>query len=221
MRFDGDVTGDLRVPWTIVVPVKHLSAAKSRMGDAGFAALDELAMAFFQDTVTAGLACDAVERVVVATSDDRVAAWSGRCGCVVFDDARYPGINPAVNAASANLRGPVAVLVSDLPCATPDSLARALRLACQHRTAFLSDAAGTGTTLWTRLREVSDAPHFGDGSRAAHVHAGAADLARLSAEATDLERMRRDVDTVSDLQDALRLGVGEFTAATLAGVDVL
>jgi 2-phospho-L-lactate guanylyltransferase len=219
MRFDGEVAGadadtDASA-WTVVVPVKRLSAAKSRMGAAGVPALDDLAMAFFQDTTAAVLSCSIVARVVVATTDERVAGWALDTGCSVFDDRHHPGINAAAAAAGASVGGRIAVLVSDLPCATAQALEFSLRLARAHPQAFLADAAGTGTTLWTSTGAAH--PRFGEGSRAAHRAAGAVDLVEFAASPASLERMRRDVDTPSDLVDALRIGVGAHTAAAVAG----
>jgi 2-phospho-L-lactate guanylyltransferase len=221
MRFDGGVAGadadtDAST-WTVVVPVKRLSAAKSRMGAAGVPALDDLAMAFFQDTTAAALSCSIVARVVVATTDERVAGWALDMGCSVFDDRHHPGINAAAEAAGASVGGTIAVLVSDLPCATAQALEFSLRLARAHPQAFLADAAGTGTTLWTSTATGAAHPRFGEGSRAAHRAAGAVDLVELAASHASLERMRRDVDTPSDLVDALRIGVGPHTAAAVTG----
>ncbi|HSX97048.1 MAG TPA: 2-phospho-L-lactate guanylyltransferase, partial [Streptomyces sp.] len=60
--------------WTLVVPVKALARAKSRLSDtAADAVRPGLALAFAQDTVAAALAATAVRGVVVVT-DDPLAA---------------------------------------------------------------------------------------------------------------------------------------------------
>lgn len=223
MRFDDRVSAGGVDAWTVIIPVKQLSAAKSRMGDAGFPAVDTLALAFFQDTATAALSCPLVDRVVVATSDTRVADWARAAGCHLVDDRDHPGINAAALAAIPSDASRVAVVVSDLPCATPDALSTALDLAEGRTTAFLADAAGTGTTVWTRVTYGPGRPRFGIQSRAAHRAESADDLVDAVADdaalSTRLEPMRRDVDTPADLADALRLGVGRFTAAAVAQVE--
>src|SRR3954451_14868062 len=59
--------------WGIVVPVKRLTIAKTRLQSYGDAARQDLALAFALDVVTAGLQCDAVTAVLVVTDDDRAA----------------------------------------------------------------------------------------------------------------------------------------------------
>ncbi len=223
MRFDGDVTLARAASWTILVPVKRLSTAKSRMTTAGLRDVDALAMAFFQDTLAAATGCPAVERVVVATSDVRVTDWARGAGATVFDDSDSVGINGAVRAASSGVGGNLAVLVSDLPCSSPDALAAWLRRAGRHSTAFVADAAGTGTTMWTRLAGQPTDPRFGIDSRSAHRGTGCIDLVDVAGGDVDedgLDRIRRDVDTPSDLVDALRIGVGPATAAAVATAEL-
>ncbi|MGW3137856.1 2-phospho-L-lactate guanylyltransferase, partial [Streptomyces sp. NPDC001139] len=56
--------------WTLVIPLKPLARAKSRLADTAHDALrPSLALAFAQDTVTAALACPAVKDVAVVTDD--------------------------------------------------------------------------------------------------------------------------------------------------------
>ncbi|MGZ0234944.1 2-phospho-L-lactate guanylyltransferase, partial [Streptomyces sp. CPS1] len=58
--------------WTLVIPLKPLSRAKSRLADtAADGVRPGLVLAFAQDTVAAALACEAVSDVVVVTDDQR------------------------------------------------------------------------------------------------------------------------------------------------------
>ena len=209
---------DATSTWSVVFPVKVLAAAKSRLA-AGTPAPGELALAFFLDALAAAVATPRVGQVVVATSDARVRASAESVGAVVIDDASHPGINAAARWAAAHCddgRG-VAVLVSDLPCLTPQSLETALRAAEGHATSFLADLDGTGTTLWCATAPHAVDPHFGIDSRQAHRRAGAVDLvAEHPAAVAELEPARRDVDTDSALQRARAVGVGPATAATLS-----
>ena len=70
----------------------------------------------------------------------------------------------------------------------------------------MADAAGTGTVL---LAAAGTAllPAFGAGSARRHAESGAR---RLDGRWPSL---RRDVDTVADLAEAVRLGLGRHTAA--------
>ncbi|CAM5411199.1 Phosphoenolpyruvate guanylyltransferase [Streptomyces griseoloalbus] len=61
--------------WTLVIPLKPLALAKSRLSDTAADGLRPgLALAFAQDTVAAALACLAVRDVAVVTDDARAAA---------------------------------------------------------------------------------------------------------------------------------------------------
>lgn len=221
MRLDEPVTpalGETTHAWSVVFPVKVLSAAKSRLV-AGTPAPGELALAFFVDALAAAVATPRVDRVVVATSDERVRAHAESLGAVVMDDDGHPGINAAARWGAAHCpdsRG-VAVIVSDLPCLTPRSLETALTAAEQHPTSFLADLDGTGTTMWCATAPQAVDPHFGQASRQAHLDAGAVDLVTVHADLLPaLEPARCDVDTDQALQRARDLGVGRATRSALA-----
>lgn len=221
MRLDDEVTpasGDTTKYWSVVFPVKVLSAAKSRLAS-GTPAPGELALAFFRDAIAAAVATPRVGRVVVATSDDRVRVSAEAVGAVVIDDDGHPGINSAARWGAAHCgdaRG-IAVLVSDLPCLTPLSLVTALAAAERHATSFLADLDGTGTTMWCATAPHAVDPHFGTDSRRAHLAAGAVDLvAENPGLLGELARARCDVDTDDALHRARSLGVGPATLAYLA-----
>ena len=76
-------------------------------------------------------------------------------------------------------------------------------------TAALTVTDGLGTTLYTAAHDVFD-PRFGPGSALAHDATGA------RAIAAELPRLRRDVDDLEDLDDALAMGVGPRTAERAA-----
>ncbi|MBZ6083794.1 2-phospho-L-lactate guanylyltransferase [Streptomyces olivaceus] len=203
--------------WTLVVPVKPLARAKSRLSDtADDGVRPGLALAFAQDTVAAALACPAVGDVAVVTDDARAGRELRELGAAVVADEPGGGLNAALAHGAAAVRAarpesPVAALNADLPALRPAELARALSAAAEFPRAFLPDAAGIGTTLLTALPGRELAPAFGPDSRARHRASGAAEL-RLGA----VDSVRQDVDTGSDLRTALVLGVGPRTAAVAA-----
>jgi 2-phospho-L-lactate guanylyltransferase len=205
------------VQWTLVVPVKPLARAKSRLSDtADDGVRPGLALAFAQDTVAAALACPAVGDVAVVTDDARAGRELRELGAAVVADEPGGGLNAALAHGAAAVRAarpesPVAALNADLPALRPAELARALAAAAQFPRAFLPDAAGIGTTLLTALAGRELAPAFGPDSRARHRASGAAELL-LGA----VDSVRQDVDTGSDLRTALVLGVGPRTAAVAA-----
>ncbi|MEV1146879.1 NTP transferase domain-containing protein, partial [Micromonospora sp. NPDC049799] len=103
--------------WTVVVPVKRLAAAKSRLrGALPAVPHEELALALAADTVRAVRACPVVAGVVVVTDDPRVAAAVGPAGARVVADTPDTGLNAAFrHGASAVAGGWVAGLTADLP----------------------------------------------------------------------------------------------------------
>jgi len=202
------------VPWAIVIPVKRLAVAKTRLS-----ALDDvradLALAMALDTVRAAHACTVVERVIVVTDEVTAAAAMRRLGATTVADTPDSGLNPAllhgVRTATSDDPGlAVAALSSDLPALRPTALAEVLTAAAQHATAVVADAAGTGTTLLTARQASTFAPRFGGLSRRAHVDAGAQDLTDAAGPT-----VRCDVDTVDDLRAAAALGLGPQTTAAL------
>ncbi|MBB5112068.1 2-phospho-L-lactate guanylyltransferase [Micromonospora echinospora] len=198
--------------WTVVMPVKRLGAAKSRLrGALPGVPHEELALALAADTLRAARACPAVAGVLVVTDDARVRAAADAAGARVVADPAA-GLNAAFRhgAAVAGPRAAVAGLTADLPALRPAELAAALR-ATEGVRGFVADAPGGGTVLLAAPAGVPLAPQFGPGSAAAHAASGALPLAG------DWPSLRRDVDTPADLATAAGLGLGPRTAALLAG----
>lgn len=203
------------VRWSVVVPVKRLGVAKSRLYAAGRPRPEheQLALSLALDTVTAAVA--AAARVVVVTDDPAAAAAMRAAGALVVADEPDAGLNPALahGAARAALLGPddgVALLSADLPALRPAELTAALRAAAGHLRAFVPDADGRGTTLLVSRPGVPVRPRYGAGSAAAHRASGAVELAG------DWPSLRHDVDTAADLAYAAVLGLGPATAAWTA-----
>ncbi|MEU6272628.1 2-phospho-L-lactate guanylyltransferase [Streptomyces populi] len=203
--------------WTLVIPLKPLTRAKSRLADTASDALRPgLALAFAQDTVAAALACAAVKGVAVVTGDALAGRELAALGAHIVADEPAGGLNAALayGAEAVRARDPesaVAALNADLPALRPLELARVLAAAGEFPRAFLADAAAIGTTLLAASPGRELCPAFGGDSRARHRASGAAEL-RLDA----VDSVRRDVDTREDLRAALALGVGPRTAAAAA-----
>ena len=197
--------------WGLVVPVKLLALAKTRLAAYGTAARAELALAFASDVLEAALGCPAVQQVVVVTDDVRAAAALARPGCRVVPDLPGAGLNPALQHGADLLRAghpalPVAALAADLPALRAGDLGSALE-AVRAR-AFVPDAARQGTTLLAVRAGHELRPAYGPDSRRRHLDSGALELDAPAG-------LRRDVDTPADLLAALELGVGAHTAAAV------
>ena len=198
--------------WCIVIPLR-LSDAKSRLSTHTAPRRRELVVAMALDVATAAVACPAVRDVVLVADRPGIEAIqaSGIGGIRTREDAGG-GLNAAILAGASDASGPVAALLADVPCATPEALALALA-ACTDGPAIVSDAEGIGTTLLGAPHAADLRPRFGTRSRAAHIAAGARDIADPAPGA--LSGLRRDVDSEVDLWDARRIGVGAFTQAVV------
>jgi 2-phospho-L-lactate/phosphoenolpyruvate guanylyltransferase len=213
------MTDNGRTSWSVLIPVKVLAQAKSRL--AGLAGLDgprrgELALALASDTVTAALGSDAVARVIVITDDQVAAVTLAALGALVVPDEPRAGLNAALRhgAAHAAARWPgdgTAALSADLPALRPEHLGRALHAAAAWPNAFVADAAGDGTTLYAAAPGAAFRPEFGLASRARHAAGGAAELVL-----DGIGGLRRDVDTPDDLRGAAELGLGPHSAPLAA-----
>ena len=218
--------------WVCVVPVKGSAGAKTRLGalPETFPARGELAEAFALDTVAALLASAMVQQVLVVTADPVAAAPLAALGAHIVPEvpqasAPEPGgldapprdpLNAAIieGIRVAHERHPlsnVAVLTGDLPALTVSDVETTLTAASAHDLAMVADEEGSGTTTLLARAGLPMTPRFGLGSRAAHEAAGHVPL-DLPASAS----IRRDVDTVDNLAEVLRRGVGAHTSALIA-----
>jgi len=204
------------ITWSVLMPVKVLARAKSRLAGLAGPRRGDLALALACDTVTAVLGADAVARVIVITDDQVATAALTALGALVVPDEPRDGLNAALRhgAGYASARWPAdgtAALSADLPALRPEQISRALRAAAAWPTAFVADAAGDGTTLYTAVPGAAFRPSFGLASRARHAAGGAVELVL-----DGIAGLRRDVDTPSDLRGAVTLGLGPHSAPLAA-----
>ncbi|MBV9486872.1 MAG: 2-phospho-L-lactate guanylyltransferase [Frankiaceae bacterium] len=204
MSGDGDL-------WSVLVPVKRLSRAKTRLA-VPEAIRAELALAMAIDTVCAVLATPAVAEVVVITDDDRAAPALEALGARIVADVPDAGLNPALRYGAGVAAGTrIAALSADLPALRTSDLDAILRLAASYRRSIVADHSGVGTTMLAARGLTDFQPSFGADSRAAHVRGGATDLTEDAGPT-----LRHDVDTVEGLDSARALGLGSATDRVLA-----
>ncbi len=196
--------------WTIVVPLKALPAAKTRLVPAS---PDPAGHAALVDAIRA-------DTLAVAGAAGRLLVIFDQAP--VTDDAYLPapvlvqtgsGLNQALREAAdyVHERWPgdaVAALVGDLAALRPGELEATLAEAAQHPRGFVADLAGTCTTLLTARPGVDLNPAFGLGSAARH--------ARIAAPLPAGPGLRLDIDTATDLDQARALGLGPSTRAVLS-----
>jgi 2-phospho-L-lactate guanylyltransferase len=204
--------------WTVVIPVKVLARAKSRLAATGSAGgladadREALALAMAADTVAAAAASPPVGVVIVVTDDPRVRSDARSLGAEVIADRPARGLNEALIAGAEfgeALRPGTgrAALTADLPALSAAELARALDAAATRQHAFVADAAGLGTTLYAAGPGAAFRPTFGPRSRERHLLAGAVEL-----DLPGIAGLRRDVDTLDDLRRAAEIGLGHRSA---------
>ena len=203
--------------WCLVVPVKPLHRAKTRLSAWSgsvlpSAAREDLALAFAVDTIDAAVRCPEVEIVVVVADDPRLTDALRSMPVEVVPDVPAAGLNAALRygaavALNSHPASGIGALSADLPALRPRDLGTVLRGAAGHGLAMVADMDGSGTTLLLARAAGSFTPSFGGGSRRRHVAAGAVVLG------ADRVSLRRDVDTMAHLRSALALGVGAATSA--------
>jgi 2-phospho-L-lactate guanylyltransferase len=214
----GAMSHALSTRFAVLVPVKPVARAKSRLAPLGDEARRALVAALAEDTVTAALSATNVDAVLVVTDDHVLASALTALGAQVVPDGAAEDLNESLvqAAAEAHRRWPnlgVAAICADLPALDPRELEQALSVAAGHRAAFVADAAGEGTTMLAAASREDFMPRFGPASRAAHVADGAHEIVEV-----DVHTLRRDVDTPADLEEALSLGVGSRTATAAGGL---
>jgi 2-phospho-L-lactate guanylyltransferase len=191
------------VRWTVVVPIRALPSAKTRLArDLSVEQHALLVDAIRADTLATIRAADDVARVLIVADKD---------GPEISLVQHSPGLNGALRDgwAHATQRWPgdgVVALVGDLPALRRAELTGALRQASERPRSFVRDADGTGTTLLAVTAGTALHPQFGVGSAARHAGSGAVALDAGPG-------LRQDVDTIDDLAVAVALGVGERTAS--------
>jgi 2-phospho-L-lactate/phosphoenolpyruvate guanylyltransferase len=198
----------------LVVPIKRLDRAKSRLRGAVAGPHADAVLALLLDTLTSAASAVGVRRVLVVCEDPRAAKAIDESlpgtGVESVDERGLPGLNAALQHGADLLRagdphGVVGALQADLPALRSAELAAAIAEA-DGRRAFCADRPGTGTTLLLSAPGGPLDPRFGPGSAAAHLASGAVPVG------DGLATLRCDVDTAEDLAVAAALGPGRHTA---------
>lgn len=197
-------------PWRVLIPVKALDLAKSRI-ELVAPMRRSLAIAMLNDVIAACAGVPEVHGVAVVTADDDAATWARSSQAAVI---RCPGVGlnhdltTAMNevAATSPELG-IAIIVADLPSLSTDDLRAVLHEAPSDSAAFVAGQDG-GTTILLQPPGISIQPAFGINSSASHRH-----VANELVSAPDA--LRCDVDSMDDLFEAARVGVGGHTVAWL------
>ena len=206
--------------WTIVVPVKSLDLAKSRLAPALTAGgRRALVTAMAADVLRTCRDTPGVARVRVVSADPRVGDLASRTGVELVDEytgrSRASGdpLNLALDRALADVAGPVGVVAADLPELRPQHLGRILAAAGRHGHSTVTDHRGAGTTMafWTDTATARVCRFGVDSAIRYRVEGGAVAIE----VGDDLGAATRDVDVPGDLEALPGRAVGPATAGAL------
>ena len=87
--------------WSLVIPVKVLAQAKSRLIGIAGQRRSELALAMAADTIAAAVRAPSVSAVLVVTDDPAVTDIAAGLGALVLPDAPAAGLNDALTHGAA------------------------------------------------------------------------------------------------------------------------
>jgi len=199
-----------------VVPVKALADSKSRLfPERPRSDVEALSLAMMGDVIACLRAVPALARVAVTTPDAHVAEQARACGAEALLRPD-PGLNSAIEGASAELAGPsdgVLVLLGDVAAVDPDDLARLLEEAPIRGVAIAPSRDGGTSALLRRPPDVIPA-RFGPESAKRHREAAA--TAGVACAFLPLPSLAIDVDLAEDARAILSVPtLGSRTRALL------
>jgi 2-phospho-L-lactate guanylyltransferase len=198
-----------------ILPVKRFSEAKQRLGQSVADPLRrDLARAMVGDVLSALRDCAALERTIVVTAEESVAAAARYLGAIVVPDAAEEGQSAAVaqgiEHAAAEGFARVLCIPGDCPALDPGEVAAllierrepegptgAVGTGTRGEVVIVPDRHGTGTNGLLLTPPGAIAPSFGPGSCERHIG-----LAREAGVACRVERVPSlllDIDTGADL----------------------
>jgi coenzyme F420-0:L-glutamate ligase/coenzyme F420-1:gamma-L-glutamate ligase len=230
--------GALPRPVTVIVPLRSLGGAKTRLNDVlDPAERAELAMRLLRDVIEAARAWGGADQVMVVSTDPAVGELAKEMGAEAFLQ-RTSGMNEGLDEARAALdgdRGTLIVLPADLPAVSAAALERleatALDLERDGKAPTGSDGqAEDRSEEWSMVLVVTDRSGegtnalllhppavipfaFGDGSSRAHALAG--ERAGAAVRTVRDDELSFDVDTPADLERWRRRRGGYRTLVAL------
>jgi 2-phospho-L-lactate/phosphoenolpyruvate guanylyltransferase len=183
----------------VLIPLKRLDAAKSRLAPALSVAERRRLMEAMVGHVARTALADDAGRVVLVSSDPGAPELAERLGIGCVSDAGLPW-NPGLAHARLRLPAPagaVLYLAGDLPLLGVVDVA-ALLDAGHEGTAVIGRAHEGGTNALLVRPAAAFEPAFGTRESAA-VHAARAEVCGLDVVVLDLPGLARDIDTPADL----------------------
>ncbi len=196
--------------WDVLVPLKGLGQAKSRLTPLAPAKRRRLALAMALDTVSAVIDCPRPVRLHAICNDPAVGYAITALDAGITIHRRSPaGLNAALADTASRLGVPssaraVAVVLGDLPALRGGDIADVLDQAGELSRAVVADSDSIGTTVLCATGAQLLTPAFGASSLQRHVADGAGVISAAPG-------VRRDVDILADLDAAIAFGLGKRT----------
>jgi 2-phospho-L-lactate guanylyltransferase len=205
-----------------LVPIKAFAHGKQRLrARLSSAEVEALERAMLED-VLAALAGSGVASVHVVTGDAAVARAAVDAGASVRVLDPDPGLNPAIDAAEADLAGAgydaSLVVLGDLPLLAAHHIDHVLALGRLHDVVIVPACDG-GTAMLLRRPPQCIPAQFGRDSAAAHTRCARELLRALRIDTAIDEAARSDVDTPDDARRVLAHGGALRTCEVLRAID--
>lgn len=193
-----------------VLPVKKLSECKQRLSDVltpeqRTTLMEEM----FIDAVIAAVECDSLAGTVVVSDEQKVRDLATRHGAEAVAEGALGSHSAAatvgIKAAISRGADRVALLASDCPLMTPETIAELLEQSDTKRPTVVigPDRHGTGTNALVLTPPDVIAPAFGPGSFVEHT--ARAEAARATVRVARIIELEHDIDTADDLVAVQRL----------------
>ena len=193
----------------VLIPIKRLETCKQRLSgvlDAG--QRRALMLALLGDVLACAFAAPSASAVAVVTDDPAAAATAREAGAGVLSDGGLPWNEGLVHALGLLSGAPSGVLFlsADLPTVSTDDV-EAMIASCPPRGIAIGRANDAGTNALALRPPDVLVPSFG-APRSSAVHAALAAAAGVAAVFVDRPGLALDLDTPSDLADALAAPAG-------------
>ena len=192
-----------------VIPIKQLQDAKQRLS--GLLSPDErkqLFQAMVEDVLTAVEACTYIDRIIVVTDDQVVAALARSYGAEIRPEPTTPGLIEAVTETGKQLAAEgvhcMLFLPGDVPLVTPEELEVVLEgFGISGNPEFMivpaSDLGGSNCVACSP----PDCMSFGFGADSFRKHLGLARDRGIDPQVARLPGIGLDIDTPADLSELM------------------
>jgi 2-phospho-L-lactate guanylyltransferase len=192
-----------------ILPVKSPQSAKQRLdGYLPPAHREALARLMYEQTMASLCLARGIDRILVATSDTRVAGHAHSLGALVIEESTQLSHSASADAAclrAMELGATAALLVPiDVPLAIPQDFERLAAAAAadgERHLAIVPSADGTGTNALARTPPNVIPSRFGPGSF--RIHLDLAYTCGVTVEELHLPGLMFDIDTPEDIAELL------------------